>query len=91
MDVITVLLGCLLGDCYAVKSKAYFPGTSFRFKQSGIHKAYLFYLYEFSYKKGSGTNSGLREYKTILINAANNKPKTYYGYEFDLFTFSSLN
>lgn len=51
----------------------------------------MFFLYEFFNSRGYCTNSGPREYKTILINAANKKPKTYYGYEFDIFTFSSLN
>jgi|SRR5882762_1035503 len=94
LDVISVLVGCLLGDAYAVKNKKYLPGTTgtkFRFKQSGRHKAYLFFLYEFFENRGYCTNSGPREYKTIHIKAANTKPKTYYGYEFDTFTFSSLN
>jgi len=91
LDVISVLVGCLLGDAYALKNKKDIPGTKFRFKQSGRHKAYLFFLYEFFYNRGYCTNSGPREYKTILIKAANKKPKTYYGYEFDIFTFSSLN
>lgn len=41
-DVISVLVGCLLGDAYSTKSKSPVPGTSFRFKQSGRHKDYLF-------------------------------------------------
>ena len=44
------LVGCLIGDAYAVKNKnktknknkKYIPGTNFRFKQSGRHKVYLF-------------------------------------------------
>jgi len=91
LDVISVLVGCLLGDAYAVKNKKDLPGTKFRFKQSGRHKSYLFFLYEFFDNRGYCTNSGPREYKTILIKAANKKPKSYYGYEFDIFTFSSLN
>jgi hypothetical protein len=91
LDVISVLVGCLLGDAYAVKNKKYLPGKKFRFKQSGRHKSYLFFLYEFFDNRGYCTNSGPREYKTILIKAANKKPKSYYGYEFDIFTFSSLN
>ena len=52
-----------------------------------------FFLYEIFNNRGYCTNSGPREYKTILINAANKKPKTYYGYEFcvAIFTFSILN
>jgi hypothetical protein len=93
LDVISVLVGCLLGDAYAVKNKnnKELPGTKFRFKQSGRHKDYLFFLYEFFYNRGYCTNTGPREYKTILIKAANKKPTTYYGYEFHIFTFSSLN
>jgi hypothetical protein len=93
IDVISVLVGCLLGDAYAAKSKKDIPGTKVRLKQSGRHKAYLFFLYEFFLKRGYCTNTGPREYKTILINAANKKqkPKTYYGYEFNVFTYSSLN
>ena len=93
LDIISVLVGCLLGDAYAAKSKKDIPGTNFRFRQSGRHKDYLFYLYNFFYTRGYCTNSGPRGYKTTLINAAvpNKKTKTYYGYEFDVFTFSSLN
>ncbi len=40
--------------------------------------------------RGYCTSAGPREYKTILINTLNVR-KTHYGYEFDLFTFSSLN
>ncbi len=89
-DVISVLVGCLLGDAYASQTKAMIVGTSFRFKQSGRHKDYLFFLYNFFFERGYCTASGPREYRTILINASN-KSKTYFGYEFDLFTFSSLN
>lgn len=89
-DVISVLVGCLLGDAYAYSSKAKIKGTSIRFKQTGRHKDYLFFLYDFFFTRGYCTNLVPREYKTILINASNVK-KVYYGYEFYLFTFSSLN
>lgn len=75
---------------YASKSKAVIPGTTFRFKQSGRHKDYLFFLYDFFFTRGYCTDAGPREYRTTLINTLNVK-KIYYGYEFDLFTFSSLN
>lgn len=90
LDVISVLVGCLLGDAYYSKSKTLIGGTSFRFKQSGRHKDYLFFLYDFFFTRGYCTDSGPRLYKTILINT-NNVKKIYYGYEFDVFTFSSLN
>ena len=44
----------------------------------------------FFFTRGYCTGAGPREYKTILINTLNVK-KVHYGYEFDLFTFSSLN
>jgi LAGLIDADG DNA endonuclease family len=41
--------GVLLGDAYAsVKYQKYGETARFAFKQSIIHKTYLFYLYEFS-------------------------------------------
>jgi len=89
-DVISVLVGCLLGDAYASQTKGETKGTRFRFKQSARHKDYLFYLYDFFFARGYCTAAGPREYRTILINASN-VSKTYYGFEFDLFTFSNLN
>jgi hypothetical protein len=90
-DVISVLVGCLLGDAYANQTKGKIVGTSFRFKQSGRHKGYLFFLYNFFFERGYCTSSGPREYKTILINALNKSKSILYGYEFDVFTFSSFN
>lgn len=91
VDVISVLVGSLLGDGYANQTKALIKGTNFRYKQSAVHKEYLFWLYEFFYSRGYCMNTGPREYKTILVQKSTDKNKTYYGYEFDLFTFSSLN
>ncbi len=45
LDVVSVLVG--LGDGYASQTKGKIVGTSFRFKQSGRHKDYLFFLYNF--------------------------------------------
>jgi len=39
-DVISIIVGSLLGDCYG--NKRYIEGTIFIFKQSIIHKEYLF-------------------------------------------------
>lgn len=50
----------------------------------------MFFLYDFFFTRGYCTDAGPREYRTTLINTLNVK-KIYYGYEFDLFTFSSLN
>lgn len=90
-DVVSVLVGSLLGDGYAYQTKALNKGSSFRYKQSAVHKEYLFWLYEFFYSRGYCMDTGPREYKTVLINKSSGINKTYYGYEFDLFTFSSLN
>lgn len=90
IDVISVLVGCLLGDGYMYQTKAKNKGVSLKFKQSSIHKDYLFFLYDYFLTRGYCTNSGPREYRTVLINSSGNK-KIYYGYEFSLFTFSSLN
>jgi hypothetical protein len=40
LDVISVLVGSLLGDCYA--SKRSVEGTRLVYKQSIVHKDYLF-------------------------------------------------
>lgn len=90
-DVVSVLVGSLLGDGYAYQTKALNKGTAFRYKQSVVHKEYLFLLYEFFYSRGYCMGTGPREYKTILIQKSTGVNKTYYGYEFDLFTFSSFN
>lgn len=89
-EVVSVLVGCLLGDGYAYQTKVLDKGTSFRFKQSAKHKDYLYWLYDFFFSRGYCTKAGPREYRTVLINSLNEK-KTYIGYEFDLFTFRSLN
>ena len=44
-DVISVIVGSLLGDCY--DNKRSIEGTRFVYKQSIIHKSYFFWLYTF--------------------------------------------
>jgi hypothetical protein len=46
-DVISVLVGCLLRDADASKTKGKIVGTHLRFKQSGRHKDYLFFFIKF--------------------------------------------
>lgn len=86
VDVFSVLVGCLFGDAYANQTKGKIVGTHLCFKQSNRHKYYLFFFFE----KGYCTASGPREYKTIH-KGVSGKSKIYFGYEFDTFTFSSLN
>lgn len=86
-DIISVLIGSLLGDCYGNRRSV--EGTRFAFKQSIIHKDYLFWLYHFFYNRGYCSNLEPRLYKRKL-----NKDgivKEYYGYEFNTFTFRSFN
>ena len=87
IDIISVLVGCLLGDGHAYKSET--GGTRFRFKQSIRHKDYLFFLYEFLSHKGYSSNNGPKQYQMTLVNA-NGTKNSYYGYEFNTFTFNSL-
>lgn len=89
-DVISVLVGCLLGNAHSKKSKSQIAGTILRFKQSDRHKDYLFFLYDFFYNRGYCTNSGPRQCTAFIKNFSICK-KIHSGYEFNLFTFSSLN
>ncbi len=54
-DVISLLVGSLLGDCHAEREKS--GGVRFRFKQSAAHKDYIFWLHEFLNKRGYCTNN----------------------------------
>src|SRR5690606_18865981 len=55
LDVISVIVGSLLGDC--VMSR-YVEGTRLCYRQSIVHKDYLFWLYEFFYSRGYTMNTG---------------------------------
>lgn len=81
-DVLSVIFGSLLGDGYA--NSRTIEGVRFSFKQSIIHKDYLFYLYYFFFERGYCSNLEPRKYTRRL------KEKTYYGYEFNVYTFRSL-
>jgi hypothetical protein len=84
IDVISVLVGLLLGDGYASNRSG--EGVRFSIKQSIIHKEYLFSLYEFFLKRGYCSNLEPRKYNRSIKNIN----KIYYGYEFNTYTFSSL-
>ena len=88
-EVISVLIGSLLGDSYA--SARTIEGTRFSYKQSEGHKDYLFWLYEFYYKRGYCSNLKPRMYARKLRNKVSNDIKQHYGYEFNTFTFRSFN
>ena len=83
IDVISVMVGSLLGDAYAHKRSG--EGVRLSYRQSIVHKEYLFYLWTFFYNAGYTTALEPRMY------TRNVKNKTYYGYEFNTLTFRSLN
>ncbi len=77
-EIYDFLFGALLGDCYGERLKS--GGIRFRFKQSVIHKDYLFYLYNFLLKRGY-VNNNLPSYQ---------KDKLGSNYRFNTYTFSNL-
>lgn len=85
-DIISVIVGSLLGDCYA--SKRSVEGTRLVYKQSIVHKDYLFWLYTFFNSRGYCSNLEPRMYTRKLKRE--DQVKEYYGYEFHTYTFRSL-
>jgi hypothetical protein len=86
-DVISVIVGSLLGDCYGNRRSV--EGTRFSYRQSIVHKDYLFWLYDFFLTRGYCSNLEPRKYTRILKNGS--IVKKHYGYEFNTFTFRSFN
>jgi heme/copper-type cytochrome/quinol oxidase subunit 2 len=84
-DVISIIIGSLLGDAYA--NSRSIEGTRLCYRQGEIHKDYLFWLYEFFHSRGYCSNLQPRRYTRLLKN----RNKIYYGYEFNTFTFRSFN
>lgn len=82
-DVLSVIVGSLLGDAYA--SARTIEGTRLSYRQSSIHAEYLHWLYEFYVQRGYCSNLKPRKYTRRL------KGKEFYGYEFNTFTFRSFN
>lgn len=80
-DVISVLVGTLLGDCHAEREKR--GGVRFRFKQSERHKDYIFWLQEFFYKRGYCSNN-----LPVLFKDGNKKQ--YNCYRFGTYRYTSL-
>nr|YP_007507048.1 LAGLIDADG endonuclease [Ceratocystis cacaofunesta]YP_009704187.1 LAGLIDADG endonuclease [Ceratocystis fimbriata]AFO38104.1 LAGLIDADG endonuclease [Ceratocystis cacaofunesta]QEN73750.1 LAGLIDADG endonuclease [Ceratocystis fimbriata] len=83
IDVLSIIIGSLLGDAYANARTV--EGTRISYRQSEIHKDYLFWLYEFYFSRGYCSDLKPRKYTRKL------KGKEYYGYEFNTFTFRSFN
>ena len=87
LDVISVIVGSLLGKCNIKRSV---EGTRLCYRQSTVHKDYLFWLYNFFFARGYCSNLEPRMYKRVLKNKGSDD-KTHYGYEFNTFTFRSFN
>lgn len=84
-DVISVIVGLMLGDGYAHLRTG--EGVRICLRQGLIHKQYLFSLYKFFLERGYCSKLEPRQYTRKLKNS----DKVYYGYEFNLYTFRSLN
>jgi len=84
-DVLSVIIGSLLGDAYGNKRSG--EGVRICYRQSIRHKEYLFWLYTFFYNRGYTSNLQPRQYTRTIKNK---EGKIYYGYEFNTFTFRSF-
>lgn len=82
-DILSVVIGSLLGDAYGNARTV--EGTRISYRQSSVHKEYLFWLYDFYLQRGYCSNLEPRKYTRKL------KGKEFYGYEFNTFTFRSFN
>ena len=91
MDVISLLVGCIIGDANAMQRQGVDKkiSTRVRFRQSIIHKDYIFYLYNFLHEKGYCSNAGPSYY--TVTNKVKDGKKEYNGYAFATYSFSSLN
>lgn len=81
-DVISVLVGSLLGDGYAERLQS--GGVRFRFRQQAKHKNYIFWLYEFFNTRGYCSNN-----LPVLFEQKYGN-KVYQAYRFGTYGFSSL-
>ena len=82
-EVYSVLIGSILGDCHAERLPS--GGVRFIFKQSAVHKDYLFWLFDFFRHRGYCTNN--LPVKSTLKSGGD---KYYEFYRFNTFTYSSL-
>ena len=85
-DLVSVIIGSLIGNCIVSRSV---EGTRLCYRQSLIHKDYLFWLYDFFYSRGYCSNLEPRKYTRRLKKGE--QIQEHYGYEFNTFTFRSFN
>lgn len=83
VDVLSVLVGSMLGNGYC--NKRSLEGTRFCLRQNIIYKEYLFWLYDFFFNRGYCSNLEPLKNTRVL------RDKVDSGYEFNIFTFRSLN
>ena len=81
-DIYSVLVGGLLGDCHADRLPS--GGVRFIFKQSEVHKDYLFWLYHFFNERGYCSNNLPKKHSQKLGD------KIFYFYQFNTYSYSSL-
>ena len=81
-DIISVLVGSLLGDGSAERLQS--GGVRFRFRQGAVHKEYLFWLYDFFNTRGYCSNN-LPVHYTQKYGG-----KVYEAYRFSTYGFTSL-
>lgn len=81
-DIISVLVGSLLGDGFGEREKS--GGVRFRFRQSVVHKDYLFWLYNFFNTRGYCTNN----LPVLYTQKTGDKVLEYY--RFGTYRFTSL-
>lgn len=84
-DIISLIIGLLLGDGHC--NKKIIEGCRICIRQSSIHKEYLFWLYKFFFIRGYCSNLKPRLNTRKLKKYSN----VYTGYEFNTYTFRSLN
>lgn len=83
LDLVSVLTGCLLGDCHAEKRN---NSTRFTINTSSRNVEYIYSLHKFFYKNGY---SSLEKPATKRKIGKHNK--LYYSIKFRTFSFTSLN
>jgi hypothetical protein len=82
IDIISVLVGSLLGDGHAEKLQN--GGVRFRFKQQVKHKQYIFWLHSFFFNRGYCSKN------LPVLFQQKYGDNIYQAYRFGTFTFSSL-
>jgi hypothetical protein len=81
-EIISILVGSLLGDVYGERLSN--GGVRFRFKQSIIHKDYIFFIYKKILNLGYTNNILPRLVKQKINN------KIFEVYLFDTYSFTNL-